>query len=160
MLYLTPEDAALIKSKIAGKETGMSDLGQKLGDAMSRSGSFPASSPEYAAVHLEMKNLQNSLDYLKGVLAKYAVVGAEKADTKVISTYSVVTLQNKDTDEKICYYITLSDLEKQIDSSYLIASPESPVGKALIGHKLNDEITITLPIGTKRYLIASHDKRY
>lgn len=160
MLYLTPNDSELIKTKIAAKEAGMVELGQKLGDAMSRSGSFPASSPEYAAVHLEMKNLQNSLDSLKEVLAKYSVIEPEKTDADVVGNYSVVVLRGKETGDQVCYNITLPDLDKKPDAGCTVATPESPVGKALLGHKLGDEITITLPSGTKSFIITGHGKEY
>lgn len=160
MLYLTPNDSELIKAKIAAKEAGMVELGQRLGDAMSRSGSFPASSPEYAAVHLEMKNLQNSLDSLKEVLAKYSVIEPEKTDKEEIGNYSVVILCDKETEKRVCYYLTLPDLDKKPEAGCLIATPESLVGKALLDHKLGYEIKITLPSGTKCYTITGHSKQY
>ena len=70
-LIITKSDSDFLKDKIDNKEAGLLELGKKLGDAMSRSGSFPASNPEYAAVHLDMKNVQNSLDFLRGILNKY-----------------------------------------------------------------------------------------
>jgi transcription elongation factor GreA len=160
MLYLASADMVRIKEKIAVKESRMLSLGHDLGDAMSRSGSFPASSPEYAAVHLEMKNLQNSLDYLKEVLNKYSVIEPEKADTETIDNYSMVIMREKVTGEQICYYVSLTDLDKKPDVWCMVATPESPVGKALLGHKLGDEIKIALPSGTKSYTITGHGKQY
>ncbi|GEM_PF-1946860 len=160
ILYLVPDDEARIKNKIASKEARMLELGHDLGDAMSRSGSFPASSPEYAAVHLEMKNLQNSLDYLKDVLNKYSILEHEKANKDEISNYSVVILRDEENKNQICYYVTLPDLDKKPNPDCLIATPESPVGKALIGHKLGDEIKISLPTGTKNFTITGHGKEY
>jgi transcription elongation factor GreA len=160
MLYLIPSDETKIKVKIADKEARMLVLGQDLGDAMSRSGSFPASSPEYAAVHLEMKNLQNSLDYLKNVLSKYSILEPDKADKGEISNYSVVILRDKKTDEQVCYYVTLADLGKKTEKGCLIATPESPVGKVLLGRKLGDEVEITLPTGRRNFTITGHGKEY
>lgn len=159
-LYLISSDAELIKEKIVLKEAKMLDLGQKLGDAMSRSGSFPASNPEYAAVHLEMKNVQNNLDFLKTVLAKYSVVDKEKADNETIGNYSLVILRGTDSEEQICYYVTLAELDKKIDTKCPIATPESPVGQALLGHKLGDEVEIKLPAGIRKYKITGHGKEY
>lgn len=159
-LYLIPSDAELIKEKIAGKKARLLELGQKLGDAMSRSGSFPASNPEYAAVHLDIKNVQNNLDFLKTVLAKYSVLEKEKAKNDIIGSYSAVVLRDKETKEQVCYYVTLAELDKKIDTSCFIATPESPVGQALLGHNLGDEVEIKLPAGIKKYEITGHGKEY
>jgi transcription elongation factor GreA len=159
-LYLIPSDAELIKEKITLKEAKLLELGQALGDAMSRSGSFPASNPEYAAVHLDMKNVQNNLDFLKAVLAKYSVLEEGKANNDIIGSYSVVVLRDKETEEQICHYVTLAELDKKVDVNCSMVTPESPVGKALLGHKLGDKIAITLPAGTRSYTITGHGKEY
>ena len=158
--YLTQSDADLLREKIRAKKAEKTELGHKLGDAMSRSGSFPASNPEYAAVHLEIKNLQNNIDSLKTVLNKYSVADPTKINDKAINTYSRVTLKEENNDEQICYYIALAELEKEISGDCYLATPESPVGQALLGHKLGDEVEVVLPIGTKKYKITEHVKVY
>lgn len=159
-LYLIASDVEFIKEKIAIKEAKMLELGHKLGDAMSRSGSFPASNPEYAAVHLEMKNVQNNLDFLKNVLAKYSILEQDEVNTDIIGSYSMVVLCDIETEEQICFYVTLAEFDKKIDSDCYIATPESPVGQALLGHKQGDEVEIVLPTGTKKFIIKKHEKEY
>jgi len=159
-LEITQSDFEKIQSQLAEKQKKLDELGLGLGDAMSRSGSFPSANPEYAAVHLEMKNLQTNVDNLKKVLSKYTVTSIEKIDTKKISIYSSVILNDLETNEQICYYISLAELDKKLEGDCYLATPESPVGQALLGHKIDDTVEITLPVGTKKYLITGHTKEY
>lgn len=67
--------------------------------------------------------------------------------------------------------VTLKDLDAGSEVKYLLVSPEeanydegkisiySPVGKALMGHKENEEITIQVPAGTLRYKILKISRR-
>jgi transcription elongation GreA/GreB family factor len=159
-LNILSRDAEKIQEIIRVKEADIASFSLKLGDAMSRSGSFPASNPEYAAVHLEIKNLQNNIDHLKEVLSKYTTIDADKVSTEEINTYSLVTLENEETGERSCYYVLLAELEKDIPSDCFIATPESPVGQALIGCRLEDSVEIVLPTGKKKYRIIDQVKEF
>jgi transcription elongation factor GreA len=158
--YLLDEDVALIRDLIKDKEVKLAGLGPKLGDAMSRSGSFPASNPEYAAVHLEMKNVENKLGYLKDILNKYRVVNKSDIDENVINTYSLVELKDQEAGSIVKYYICPAELESKCADGFLAASPESPVGATLLGHKTGDLVNIVLPTGQKSYKVISNTKKY
>lgn len=159
-LGITQKDYEILKKQLAVKQTKLDSLGLDLGDAMSRTGSFPASSPEYAAVHLEIKNLQNNVDYLKDVLAKYTIIDESKDKKDRVGTYSVVVMRDLESDEQICYQIGLAELNTKENNNCFLATPESPVGQALLGHKLGDGVEIKLPAGTRKYEITGLGKEY
>jgi transcription elongation factor GreA len=158
-LGITKADYDILKAQLDVKKASLKKLGFGLGDALSRTGSFPASSPEYAAVHLEIKNLEQSVGYLKNVLAKYVLIDPAKEKATAINTYSRVQLEDTSTSETVCYYISLGELERELDDCSS-ASPESPVGQALLGHKLGDLLQIKLPGGSREYRVTSHQKEY
>jgi transcription elongation factor GreA len=159
-LGITQKDYEILKEQLAAKQTKMDSLGLDLGDAMSRTGSFPASSPEYAAVHLEIKNLQNNVDYLKDVLAKYTIIDENKDNRDKVGTYTIVVMRDIANGEQICYQIGLAELNTKEQNDCFLATTESPVGQALLGHKLGDKIEIKLPAGTRKYEITGLSKEY
>lgn len=62
--------------------------------------------------------------------------------------------------------VTLKDLDTQSTESYMLVSPEeasyeqgkisieSPIGKAILGHRKNDEVHVEVPAGTLKYIIT------
>jgi transcription elongation factor GreA len=157
-LFLTREDYEKLRKKIAEKEAKLSRLGLGLGDAMSRSGSFPTANPEYAAVHLEMQNLQQSIDYLKNILDKYEIADENKIDANTINIYSAVTTRDAEGNEGR-YYLSINELEKPLPEGYSLVTPESPLGQALLGRKVGEEIMAKLPRGEIRLQIITHEKK-
>ncbi len=155
-LFLTTEDGEFLRKRINEKEAKLSQLGLGLGDAMSRTGSFPASSPEYAAVHLDMKNLQQSIDFLKRIFDKYQQVEQSEISGESINHYSLVTVSDE-TGKTSKYYLTLAELDKKLPKGVLAVTPESPVGKALLGHRLGDTVEIALPSGNTNLEIVGLD---
>jgi transcription elongation factor GreA len=150
---ITSSDAQELKKKIANKKRELDVLGLELGDAMSRTGSFPASSPEYAAVYLEMQNLQQSIDRIKNSLGRYTVIDADKLTNKKINVYSQVRLLTAE-DVEMVVYVGIPELEHSLAAGILLASPESPLGEALLGHKVGDSVTVRLPAGEKQFTVS------
>jgi len=63
--------------------------------------------------------------------------------------------------------VTLVDLDTEQEEEYILTSPEeadyekgkisfeSPIGKALLGHKIDDEVEIQVPAGTLKYKVTA-----
>jgi transcription elongation factor GreA len=77
--------------------------------------------------------------------------------------------ENTVPDDRVCFGITvkLKDLESDEEIEYNLVGNEeadpiagkisvsSPVGKALLGHKVNETVTIEVPAGTLQYKITA-----
>jgi transcription elongation GreA/GreB family factor len=87
-------------------------------------------------------------------------VNKSDIDEKVINTYSLVELEDKETGEIAKYYICPAELESKCANGFWAASPESPVGAALLGYKTGDLVNIALPVGQKNYKVVTHTKKY
>ena len=74
-----------------------------------------------------------------------------RALTDVVSLGSVIYLRNSDERE---YHYTLVGAYEANPSAGRISN-ESPVGKALLGHKVGDIVYASTPGGVKEYTILS-----
>ena len=75
---------------------------------------------------------------------KNAVILEENTDTSFVHIGSKVTVYDEDMDEEDIYEITGS-MEANANENKI--SNESPVGKALLGHKVGDGVKVVAPNG-------------
>jgi len=68
---------------------------------------------------------------------------------------ATVTLQDMDRDEELKYMLVAQE-EADYESNKI--SVTSPIGKALLGHKVNDEVIIQVPIGDLRYKVLKIER--
>jgi transcription elongation factor GreA len=105
---------------------------------------------EYDAAKNRQGFIEGRIQEINGKLARAHVVDLTgmKPDKIVFGSY--VTLYDTATEEEVCYRIVGED---EADIKLGKISCTSPVGKALIGHKLDDTVKVTVPSGTKEYEI-------
>ena len=107
------------------------------------------------AAYEEAKNQQARLEgrilELEQMLAKAKLIS--KADTGEVSLGSVVHLRN--SDEREYRYMLVGAYEANPSAGRI--SNESPVGKALLGHKGGDLVLVSTPGGVKEYTILTID---
>ena len=105
------------------------------------------------AAYEEAKNQQARLEgrilELEQMLAKAKLIN--KVDTGQVSLGSVVNLRN--SDEREYRYMLVGAYEANPSAGRI--SNESPVGKALLGHKVGDLVFVSTPGGVKEYTILT-----
>jgi len=105
------------------------------------------------AAYEEAKNQQARLEgriiELEQMLAKAKLIN--KVDTELVSLGSVVNLRN--SDEREYRYMLVGAYEANPSAGRI--SNESPVGKALLGHKIGDLVLVSTPGGVKEYTILT-----
>jgi transcription elongation factor GreA len=82
------------------------------------------------------------------------VIDASQVSTDVVSLGSQVKLKDLDHGDTLDYTIVGS---AEADPANKRLSNESPVGKALLGHKKGDVVTVTAPRGEIKYKITKID---
>ncbi|HYT33828.1 MAG TPA: transcription elongation factor GreA [Ktedonobacteraceae bacterium] len=97
----------------------------------------------------EQARLEGKIQYLEQLLAKAKLINEVRTD--VVSLGSVVHLRN--SDDREYQYRIVGAYEAQPSSGRI--SNESPVGKALLGHKVGDLVIVSTPGGVKEYTILS-----
>ncbi|MFW5780908.1 MAG: transcription elongation factor GreA [Bacillota bacterium] len=99
---------------------------------------------EYAAAKENQVQIETEIARLSETLTHIEVMDMNEVDTSKISFGTKVKLLDKEENEEIEYRI-LSTLEAS--SRKNIISDQSPIGKALMGHKKGDIVKVKTPGG-------------
>ncbi len=110
---------------------------------------------EYDAAKNRQGFIEGRIQELKDKLARAYVVDLSNLRPDKVVFGATVTLYDTVTEEEVTYRIVGED-EADIKTGKL--SCTSPVGRALIGHKLDDTVRAKVPSGVKEYEII--DIRY
>lgn len=107
---------------------------------------------EYHAAKERQSYIQMRIDDISTKLASSEIIDPSKLNTDKIVFGAHVILNNLDTDETIKYQIVGEDEANvsQGSISYL-----SPLARALIGKKINDEVAVRTPKGETEYQIIN-----
>lgn len=110
---------------------------------------------EYDEAKNEQAMVEARINELEAILTNVEVVNEDEISTDKVSVGSTVTLKNLKNDKvdtfKIVGSTEASPLKKKI-------SDESPVGKAVIGHKQGDVVDAEVPSGIIQYEIIEITK--
>ena len=108
-----------------------------------------AENAEYSAARQEQEKAENRIGEIENILLNVEVIKAPKGDSKV-QLGSTVTLKSDDGKSKkfqVVGTVEADPLNGKI-------SDESPIGKALLGKKLGEEVEIKTPAETASYKIT------
>lgn len=111
---------------------------------------------EYDAAKDEQRDIEARIEQLEELLKNAEVVDEDEAGTDVVSIGCKVRIKDIEFDEVMEYKIVGSTEATSLGGCI---SNESPVGKALIGHKKNQTVDVELPGGeTAKFKIMSIKK--
>ena len=110
---------------------------------------------EYDAAKDEQRDIEARIVELETMLKNVEVVVDDDVDASKINIGCTVKLHDEEFDEDISYSIVGSNEANILQNKI---SNESPVGKALIGHKVGDELEIPVPDGLLHYQIMQISK--
>ena len=105
---------------------------------------------EYDAAKEEQRNVEARIEELEKLLKNVEVVDNDGTDDKRVKFGSTVKILDKELKEELTYRIVGASEAKCLEGSI---SDESPLGRALIGAKKNDTITVEAPCGELKYKV-------
>jgi transcription elongation factor GreA len=106
---------------------------------------------EYKAALERQQFVTSRLSHLRLRLSKLSSVREADIPRDRVGFGSRVTVQDLDTKRREAYALTLGEfIEGDDDQDEMPVSMASPLGKALLGTKVGQTVTITLPVGTRR----------
>ncbi len=105
---------------------------------------------EYDAAKNRQGFIEGRIQEINGKLARAYVVDLSNMTPDKVVFGCTVTLYDTATEEEITYKIVGED---EADIKLGKISCTSPVGKALIGHKLDDSVKASVPSGIREYEI-------
>ncbi len=110
---------------------------------------------EYDAAKDEQRDIEARIEELEKILKNVEVVVEDEVDSSKINVGCVVKLLDVEFDEELEYKIVGSS---EADSLKGKISNESPVGKALIGHKKGDKVSVETQMGIAEYKILGIER--
>ena len=110
---------------------------------------------EYDEAKNEQGIVEARIAEIEATLKNVKILDADEISTEHISLGNKVILESLD-DGKVLKISLVGS--KEVDMKKMKISDESPLGKACIGKKLGEEITVEAPAGIKKYVIKDIDK--
>ncbi|HEY8393013.1 MAG TPA: transcription elongation factor GreA [Capillibacterium sp.] len=107
---------------------------------------------EYDDAKNEQGFIEGRIMDLEKILRNARVIDGQEGNLGEVGLGSKVSLLDLDTGEELEYTIVGST---EANPSQLKISNESPVGKALLGRKVGEEVAIEVPAGTLHYRIKA-----
>ncbi len=107
---------------------------------------------EYDAAKNKQGFVEGRIKELNDKIARAQVINPAEIESEKIVFGAKVTIVDVDTDAEVSYQI-VGEEEAEIRDGKI--SITSPVGRALIGHLVDDEVSITVPSGVRVYEITN-----
>jgi transcription elongation factor GreA len=106
---------------------------------------------EYSSALERQQFVQARLNHLTQRAGELSKIDPKNLPTDKVGFGSKVRLKDKSTKDEIEYVIVFGDY---IDLDTNQISLASPIGRALVGHELGDDVVVDLPRGQKTYEIV------
>lgn len=110
---------------------------------------------EYDEAKNEQAEIEGKIAQLEEMLKNAIVLDDKDLGTDKVSVGNKVLVHSIDTGEEIEYRIVSTT---EADPLNFAISDESPLGKALLGQKIGDSISVETPGGIRKYTIAGISK--
>jgi len=110
---------------------------------------------EYDAAKDEQRDIEARIEELETLLKNVEVIDEDEVDTDSISIGCKVKVHDMEFGEEVEYYIVGST---EADSLKNKISNESPVGSALLGHKVGEVIDVETQAGIIKFKILVIEK--
>jgi transcription elongation factor GreA len=105
---------------------------------------------EYHAAKEEQEKLEGRISRLEFKLNKAKIVDFDDLDTSHANLGTTITIQDMDKDDQFTYMLVGSEESDPKENKISISSP---VGKAIIGKAVGDEVAVRVPKGMRRLKI-------
>lgn len=149
--YLTPEGKKQLEEKLEYLKTvKRPEVVKKIGQA--REFGDLSENSEYDAAKDEQALLESQIAEIEDTLLNAVVIKKSSIDTSKVNIGTKVKLYDEEFDEEVEYKIIGSD---ESDPKNGLISNESPVGAALLGHKVGEVVVVHTPNGDVTYKILA-----
>ena len=148
-VYLTKDRLHEIETELNGlKLNGRRLVAEKIAEA--RSHGDLSENAEYDAAKSEQEHLELKIRKLEEMLTRVKIIAAHDMPDDKIYILHNVKLRDLKTKEEFVYKL-VSPEESDLEQDKI--SVTSPMGKQLLGKKVNDEVELDVPAGKLRYKI-------
>lgn len=107
---------------------------------------------EYDDAKNEQARVEHRIDQIETMLSKAKIIDRRHVKTKEVGIGSLVEIRQVGSGKKQVYRV-VGPAEANPENHMI--SFESPVGRAIMGHKVNDLVMVNAPAGDTKYRIIS-----
>ena len=134
-----------VKRKEAAEYVG---IARSFGD-LSENSEYDEAKNEQAKIEAQISELEETISHAK-------VISDHEIQTDMVNVGISVTVYDMDYDEEVEYQIVSS---REVDPLENKISDQSPIGKALIGTKVGDIISVEVPDGVAKFKVMKIEKK-
>ncbi|MDO4396860.1 MAG: transcription elongation factor GreA [Oscillospiraceae bacterium] len=134
------------------KSVGRKEAAEKL--KVARSFGDLSENSEYDEAKSDQAKLEAEISEIEAIIANAKIMEDDNS-TEVVHLGSIVTIKEATRGASELKFKITGFAQANPDEGSI--SDESPVGKALLGHKLGDKVTVEAPRGTTVYKITEID---
>ncbi len=135
------------------KTSGRADIAEKI--KVARGYGDLSENSEYDEAKNEQAKIEARIVEIEAMLKNVEIISSIKGAAKTVMVGVKVKVYDVEFDEE-CEYLVVGSTEADPRNNKI--SDESPVGKALIGHKVGDEVTVEAPAGEIKLKILGISK--
>ena len=147
-VILTPEGLENLKKEIAYLSVEKrKEVAERIKEA--RDFGDISENSEYDDAKNEQAMLEGHIATLEDKLRSASVIDSSELNNDIVRVGSLVNVKDEESGKSLKYTIVGSTESNPAENKL---SNESPVGKALVGKKRNDEVSVQLPNGKARKL--------
>lgn len=142
--YLSKEGYEKLDKELRDLKTrGRKEIAEEIAEA--RAKGDLSENAEYDAAKEAQGHLEKKIAELENTLATAQIIEKDDIDTSKAYLLSTVTILNKKTDKEMKYTLVSKD---EADFKQGKISVDSPIGQAILGTEIGDNVTVDVPAGT------------
>ena len=130
-----------VKRKEAAENVG---IARSFGD-LSENSEYDEAKNEQAKIEVQISELEETIAHAK-------VISDHEIQTDIVNVGVTVTIYDMDYDEETAYTLVSS---REVDPLSNLISDQSPIGRALIGTKVGDIVTVEIPDGVSKFRVVN-----
>lgn len=134
-----------VKRKEAAENVG---IARSFGD-LSENSEYDEAKNEQAKIEAQISELEETIGHAK-------VISDHEIQTDMVSVGVSVTVYDMEYDEEVEYQIVSS---REVDPLENRISDQSPIGRALIGTKIGDIVSVEVPDGVAKFKVMKIEKK-
>jgi transcription elongation factor GreA len=142
--YLSKEGYEKLDKELRDLKTrGRKEIAEEISEA--RSKGDLSENAEYDAAKEAQGHLEKRIAELENTLATASIIDDREIDSSKAYVLSTVTILNKKANKEMKYTLVSKD---EADFKQGKISVDSPIGKAILGKEVGDEVKVKVPAGT------------
>ena len=130
-----------VKRKEAAENVG---IARSFGD-LSENSEYDEAKNEQAKIEVQISELEETIAHAK-------VISDHEIQTDIVNVGVTVTIYDMEYDEETSYTLVSS---REVDPLSNLISDQSPIGRALIGTKVGDIVSVEIPDGIAKFRVMN-----